>query len=167
MATVTLKGNAIHTSGELPSIGSKAPNFKLTKGDLSDVTLEDFKGKKLILNIFPSIDTAVCAASVRKFNEKAASLNNTAVLCISADLPFAQGRFCGSEGIKNVTTLSEMRNKDFGRSYGVSIQDGPLSGLLARSIVVVDDSGNVIYTELVPEITQEPNYDNAVSAISK
>jgi len=165
MASITLKGNTIHTSGELPKVGSKAPDFKLTKSDLSDGSLSDFKGKKIILNIFPSLDTAVCATSVRKFNEKASSLNNTVVLCISADLPFAMGRFCGAEGIKNVITLSEMRDKNFGESYGIRIQDGPLSGILARAVVIIDENGNTKYTELVPEITQEPNYDNAISAL--
>jgi thiol peroxidase len=165
MATVTLKGNTIHTSGELPGIGSKAPSFKLTKADLSDLKLDDLNGKKIILNIFPSIDTAVCASSVRKFNEKASSLANTSVLCISRDLPFAQARFCGAEGLKDVITLSEMKDKNFGESYGVTIKDGPLEGLLARSVVILDEKGNVVYTELVPEITQEPNYDKALSAI--
>jgi len=165
MATVTLKGNTIHTSGELPGIGSKAPSFKLTKADLSDLKLEELSGKKIILNIFPSIDTAVCASSVRKFNEQANSLTNTSVLCISRDLPFAQARFCGAEGLKNVVTLSEMKDKNFGESYGITIKDGPLEGLLARSVVILDENGNVVYTELVPEITQEPNYEKAISAI--
>jgi thiol peroxidase len=165
MATVTLKGNTIHTSGDLPGVGSKAPTFKLTKADLSDLSLEELSGKKIILNIFPSIDTAVCATSVRKFNEKASSLSNTSVLCISRDLPFAQARFCGAEGLKNVITLSEMKDKNFGDSYGLTIKDGPLTGLLARSVVVLDENGSIIYTELVPEITQEPNYEKALSAI--
>jgi thiol peroxidase len=165
MATVTLKGNTIHTSGDLPGVGSKAPSFKLTKSDLSDLSLEELSGKKIILNIFPSIDTAVCATSVRKFNEKASSLGNTSVLCISRDLPFAQARFCGAEGLKNVITLSEMKDKNFGESYGITIKDGPLTGLLARSVVVLDEKGSVIYTELVPEITQEPDYEKALSAI--
>lgn len=165
MASITLKGNQIHTTGNLPSIGEHAPTFTLTKSDLSDAKLDDFKGKKIILNIFPSIDTPVCATSVRKFNEKAASLNNAVVLCISADLPFAQGRFCGAEGIKNVITLSEMRDKNFGSTYGIRIQDGPLAGLLARSVVVINDSGKILYTELVPEITQEPDYDKALASL--
>lgn len=165
MASITLKGNQIHTTGNLPSIGEHAPTFTLTKSDLSDAKLDDFKGKKIILNIFPSIDTPVCATSVRKFNEKAASLNNAVVLCISADLPFAQGRFCGAEGIKNVITLSEMRDKNFGSTYGIRIQDGPLAGLLARSVVVINDSGKILYTELVPEIAQEPDYDKALASL--
>jgi thioredoxin-dependent peroxiredoxin len=165
MASITLKGNTIHTVGELPKVGTKAPDFKLTKGDLSDGSLHDFSGKKVILNIFPSIDTAVCATSVRTFNEKASNLANTVVLCISADLPFAHGRFCGAEGIKNVITLSEMRDKNFSEAYGLRIQDGPLAGLHARAVIVVDDKGTVVYNELVPEITQEPNYEKALSAL--
>lgn len=165
MAKVTLKGNEISTSGDLPKKGDSAPDFSLTKADLSDVTLKSFSGKKLVLNIFPSIDTAVCATSVRKFNEQAGKLENTTVLCISADLPFAQSRFCGAEGLKNVITLSELRNRDFGKEYGLRITNGPLAGLLARSVVVVDESGKVLYTELVPEITHEPNYENAIAAL--
>jgi len=165
MARITLKGNAINTSGTLPNVGSKAPDFKLTKGDLSDVSLKDFAGKKIILNIFPSVDTGVCASSVRKFNAEAGNLANAVVLCVSADLPFAQNRFCGAEGIKNVVTASDLRAKNFGEAYGVRITDGPLAGLLARSIVVVDEAGNVIYTEQVPEIAQEPNYDAALKAL--
>jgi thioredoxin-dependent peroxiredoxin len=165
MARITLKGNAINTIGNLPAVGSKAPDFKVTKSDLSDVSLKDFAGKNVILNIFPSIDTGVCAASVRKFNEKAGSLPNTVVLCVSADLPFAHNRFCGAEGIKNVVTGSELHEKKFGENYGVRIVDGPLAGLLARSVVVVDEKGNVKYTEQVPEIAQEPNYDAALNAL--
>lgn len=165
MAKVTLKGNEISTSGDLPKKGDSAPDFSLTKADLSDVTLKSFSGKKLVLNIFPSIDTAVCATSVRKFNEQAGKLENTTVLCISADLPFAQSRFCGAEGLKNVITLSELRNRDFGKEYGLRITNGPLAGLLARSVVVVDESGKVLYTELVSEITHEPNYENAIAAL--
>lgn len=165
MAEIKLKGNPIQTNGELPKIGEKAPDFILTKIDLSDVSLKDFSGKKIILNIFPSIDTAVCATSVRKFNEQASSLNNTVVLCISTDMPFAHGRFCGAEGIKNVESLSELRNRDFGEKYGLRISTGPLAGVLSRSIVILDESANVIYTEQVPEITQEPNYEKALEAI--
>lgn len=165
MAKITFKGNPISTSGNLPQVGSAAPDFSLTKGDLSDVSLKDFKGKKAVLNIFPSIDTSVCATSVRKFNEQAAQLTNTVVLCISADLPFAQGRFCGAEGIKNVTPLSEFRNKAFGDSYGLRIAEGPLKGLLSRAVVVLDESGKVLYTEQVPEIAQEPNYQAALGAL--
>ncbi len=165
MARITLKGNPINTSGNLPSVGSKAPDFKVTKGDLSDATLKDFAGKKIILNIFPSIDTGVCAMSVKKFNAEAANLPNTVVLCVSADLPFAQKRFCGAEGISAVVMGSELREKKFGEAYGVRITDGPLAGLLARSVVVIDEKGQVKYTEQVPEITQEPNYEAALKAI--
>lgn len=164
MARITFKGNPINTSGDLPAVGSKAPDFKLTKVDLSDVSLRDFAGKKVILNIFPSIDTGVCATSVRKFNVEAANLPNAAVLCVSADLPFAQKRFCGAEGITNVVMGSELHAKNFGETYGVRISEGPLAGLLARSVVVIDEKGGVKYTEQVPEIGQEPNYDAALSA---
>ncbi|MCB1177335.1 MAG: thiol peroxidase [Leptospiraceae bacterium] len=166
MATVTLKGNPVNTSGELPNPGSKVPDFSLTKGNLSDVSLKDYSGKRIILNIFPSIDTATCAASVRKFNEQASKLNNTVVLCISADLPFASARFCGAEGIKNVETLSIFRNNEFATNYGVKILDGPLAGLLARSVVVVNEEGNVVYTELVSEIANEPNYSKALESLN-
>lgn len=159
MATITLKGTPWHTNGELPKVGQKAPSFKLTKNDLTEVTLADFSGKKVVLNIFPSIDTPVCATSVRKFNERAASLKNAVVLCVSKDLPFAQKRFCGSEGIEKVISVSAFRDETFGKSYGVQITDGPLAGLFARAVVVVDETGKVAYTELVPEIAQEPNYE--------
>lgn len=165
MATITLKGNNIHTSGELPAKGSIAPDFKLVKSDLGEMSLSELKGKKVVLNIFPSLDTGICAASVRKFNEKAAGLDNTVVLAISKDLPFAMGRFCTTEGIENVVSLSAFRDKDFGKSYGLDIIDGPLAGLLARSVVVVDAGGKVVYTELVPEIVQEPDYDKALAAL--
>lgn len=165
MAQITLKGNPIHTSGTLPSVGSKAPDFKLTQGNLSDISLKDYAGKKVVLNIFPSIDTGVCATSVRKFNAEAANLPNTVVLCVSADLPFAHNRFCGAEGIKSVVTGSEFKEHKFGDVYGVRITDGPLTGLLARSVVVLDETGTVKYTEQVPEIAQEPNYDAALNAI--
>ena len=165
MAQVTLGGNPIHTSGELPAVGSKAPDFTLTKTDLADVSLKDYAGKKVILNIFLSLDTDVCAASVRKFNAEANNLENTVVLCISADLPFAQGRFCGAEGLDNVIPLSALRNRDFGTAYGVSLVDGPLAGVFARSIVVLDESGTVTHTQLVPEIKEEPNYDDAFAAV--
>lgn len=165
MATVTLGGNPISTSGELPAVGSKAPEFTLTGADLADVSLSKYAGKKVILNIFPSIDTAVCATSVRKFNEAAASLPDTVVLAISRDLPFAQQRFCGAEGIENVVTLSAMKDTDFGKAYGVLIQSGPLAGLFARSVVVLDASGKVKYKELVPEIKEEPKYDAALAAV--
>ncbi len=165
MATVTLGGSPISTSGDLPAVGAKAPEFTLTGGDLADVSLSKYAGKKVILNIFPSIDTAVCATSVRKFNEKAAGLSNTVVLAVSRDLPFAQKRFCGAEGIENVVTLSAMKDTDFGKSYGVLMTSGPLAGLFARSVVVVDEKGNVKYKELVPEIKEEPKYDAALAAV--
>ena len=151
--------------GDLPEVGAQAPDFKLTAGDLSDVTLENYAGKKLVLNIFPSLDTDVCAASVRRFNEEAAGLDNTDVLCISKDLPFAQSRFCGAEGLDNVTTLSCFRYRTFGDNYGVRIVDGPIAGLMARAIVVIDEGGKVIYTEQVPEIVQEPDYASALVAV--
>ncbi|UII28359.1 thiol peroxidase [Fulvivirga maritima] len=165
MATITLKGNEIKTSGELPTVGSEAPAFTLTKSDLSEVALEEFKGKKVILNIFPSIDTSTCATSVRKFNEKAAALENSVVLCISKDLPFAQQRFCGAEGIENVVTLSDFRHPEFATNYGLKIETGPLSGLDARSVVVIDESGKVTYTELVKETADEPDYEAALAAL--
>lgn len=158
MASITLKGNPIHTVGALPKIGTEAPQFELTGTDLSTITLNDFKGSKLILNIFPSIDTGVCATSVRTFNEKASALKNTKVLCISRDLPFAHSRFCGAENLENVISLSDFKNGSFGNNYQCTIKDGPLAGLLSRAIVVIDEKGKVIYTEQVPEITQEPNY---------
>ena len=164
MAQVTLGGNPIHTNGELPAVGAKAPDFKLTSGDLKDLTLADFKGKKKILNIVPSLDTPVCATSTRKFNETAGKLPNTVVLVVSADLPFASKRFCTTEGLQNVTTLSLMRDKNFAKDYGVLIQDGPLAGVCARAVVVVDESDKVVYKQLVPEIKQEPDYDKALAA---
>ena len=163
MAHTALGGNPVNTVGDLPSVGS-TPSFSLTKGDLSDVGAADFAGKKLLLNIFPSVDTAVCATSVRTFNQRAASLDNTVVLCVSADLPFAQGRFCGAEGITNVQTASSFRS-DFGQAFGLTLAESVLSGLLARAVVVLDESGTVTYTELVPEIAQEPDYDAAIAAL--
>ncbi len=165
MATVTFKKDiTVNTSGQLPAVGSAAPDFTLVKNDLSEVSLKDLKGKTVILNIFPSIDTGVCAASVRKFNKEAAALSNTIVLAISADLPFATGRFCTTEGIENVEPASVFRSPEFAKAYGVLMLDGPLKGLLARSVVVVDADGKVKYTELVPETTQEPNYESALAA---
>ena len=164
MATITLKGNKINTLGNLPKVGDKAANFNLTSVDLSHKTLSDFTGKKLILNIFPSIDTGTCAASVREFNKKAASLNNTVVLCISRDLPFAQARFCGAEGIENVVMLSDFATGSFGKNYNAEITDGPLAHLHSRAIVIIDEKGIVSYTEQVPEIVDEPNYENALKA---
>lgn len=165
MATVTLKGNPFSTIGSLPQVGTNAPDFSLIKSDLSTSTLSDYKGSNVILNIFPSIDTATCAASVRQFNAKAASLENTKVLCISRDLPFAQKRFCGAEGIENVITLSDFANGSFGKTYGIELTDGPLASLHARAIVVLDASGKVLYTELVSEIADEPNYDAAIASL--
>ena len=164
MATITLQGNPLETCGELPAVGSAAPAFTLTKTDLSDVTLQDFAGKTVILNIYPSVDTGVCAASTRKFNELASGKADVAVLCVSADLPFAHSRFCGTEGLDNVVSLSDFRNKDFGNAYGVTITTGVLAGLLSRAIVVIKD-GDVAYTEQVPEIAQEPDYDAALAAV--
>jgi len=165
MATVTLKGSEIHTVGTLPETGSPAPDFTMTRGDLSTASLHDFQGKKLVLNIFPSIDTGTCAQSVRTFNEKASGLENTRVLCISKDLPFAQSRFCGAEGIDNVEMLSDFRDGNFGASYGLSFSDGPLAPLHSRAVVVIDAKGKVYYTEQVPEIVDEPNYSAALEAI--
>jgi thioredoxin-dependent peroxiredoxin len=165
MAQITLGGNPINTYGSLPKVGSKAPNFNLVQNDLSTTSLSDFTGKKLVLNIFPSIDTAVCATSVRTFNEKAASLSNTKVLCISRDLPFAQKRFCGAEGIENVVNLSDFQTGSFGKDYGLEIVDGALKGLHSRAVVVIDENGTVAYAEQVPEIANEPNYEAALKAL--
>jgi thiol peroxidase len=165
MAKITLKGNAINTVGNLPSVGSKAPDFKLVAKDLSVKTLADYAGKKVILNIFPSLDTATCAASVRRFNAEANKLDNTVVLCISMDLPFAQARFCGAEGLDNVHTLSDFRGAEFGKNYGVAIADGPLAGLESRAVVVLDEKGNVTYTQQVPEIVDEPNYEEVLKTL--
>tara|TARA_R110000787_G_scaffold48953_12_gene117563 strand:+ start:2161 stop:2661 length:501 start_codon:yes stop_codon:yes gene_type:complete len=165
MASITLGGTPTNTSGEIPTVGSKAPDFKLSTTDLSVKSLQDFSGSNLILNIFPSVDTGVCATSVRTFNKSAASLENTKVLCISRDLPFAQGRFCGAEGIENVVMLSDFANGSFGKDYGVEITDGGFSNLHARAIVVVNGNGDVVYNELVPEVGQEPNYEKALAAI--
>jgi len=167
MATVTLKGNPIHTIGELPAVGRKAPDFKLVGGDLKDVTLADFKGKRKVLNIVPSLDTAVCATSTRKFNEKAGQMPNTVVLIISSDLPFAAKRFCTTEGLQNVVPLSLMRSRDFAKDYGVLLTDGPLQGITARAVVVLDEGDKVLHQQLVPEIGQEPDYDAALAAAKK
>ena len=164
MAQITFKGSAINTIGELPAAGSTAPDFTLVKQDLLETILADYKGQRLVLNIFPSIDTGVCATSVRTFNEKAAGLENTTVLCVSADLPFAQGRFCGAEGIENIETASSFRAA-FGDHYGALIADGPLAGLLSRAVIVIDEAGTVIYVEQVPEIAQEPDYDAAFAVL--
>lgn len=165
MATVTLKGNPVDVAGTLPAVGTAAPAFTLTAGDLSDVGLAAFAGKKKILNIFPSVDTPTCATSVRKFNEKAAARDGVAVLCISADLPFAQKRFCGAEGIEGVTNLSTFRNPGFAEAYGVKLASGPLAGLTARAVVVLDENDQVLHSELVAEIADEPNYDAALAVL--
>lgn len=165
MAQITLKGNQINTIGSLPKIGSKALDFNLVQNNLSKVSLKDFEGQRLILNIFPSLDTGTCAASVRNFNEKASGLKNTKVLCISRDLPFAQARFCGAEGIENAITLSDFVDGKFGKDYNLEITDGPLANLHSRSVVVLNEKHEVIYTEQVPEIVDEPNYDAALAAL--
>lgn len=165
MATVTLGGNPVKTSGELPKVGSKAPEFKLVKNDLSIASLADYAGIKLVLNIFPSVDTGTCAASVRKFNESASTLENTKVLCISRDLPFAQKRFCGAEGIENVINLSDFKEGSFGKANGLEIIDSVLDGLHSRVIIVVDTDGTILHTEQVPEIANEPNYEAALAVL--
>ena len=165
MAKITLQGNEINTIGELPKVGAKLPAFKLTKGDLSDVSLADFAGKKLIFNIVPSLDTGVCAASAKRFEAEVQKLVDTVVLTVSNDLPFAQDRFCKAEDITNVVTLSQLRDRAFGRDFGVEIVDGPLAGLLSRAVVVADKAGNVIYTQQVPEIVQEPDYTAVLDAV--
>lgn len=165
MAKITLKGNQINTSGELPAVGTLAKDFSLVAADLSVKSLSDFKGKNLVLNIFPSIDTGTCAASVRNFNKAAADLANTTVLCISRDLPFAQGRFCGAEGIENVVMLSDFKTGQFGKDYGLEVIDGPLAGLNSRCVVIINAEGKVIYTEQVTETVDEPNYDLALAAL--
>lgn len=165
MATISSRGEMVETSGELPAVGSAAPDFELRRADLSPVSLADYTGSRLVLNIFPSIDTPTCAKSVRQFNERVASLSNTHVLCVSADLPFALTRFCGAEGIERVETASVYRAPEFGQDYGVYMADGRLGGLLARAVVVIDERGKVIHTELVPEIAQEPDYEAVAAAL--
>ncbi|MBX6420070.1 MAG: thiol peroxidase [Nevskia sp.] len=165
MATVTLQGQPLQIEGQLPQPGAEAPGFRLVNAELKDVTLHDFAGRRKVLNIFPSIDTPVCATSVRKFNQRAAQLPNTVVLCISADLPFAQKRFCGAEGLNNVVTLSLMRGRSFAEDYGVAIATGPLAGLTARAVVVLDERNRVLHSQLVPEIAQEPDYEAAIKAL--
>ncbi len=166
MAKITLKGSQIDTIGSLPAVGTAAPEFTLVKTDLSQVSLKDYRGKNVILNIFPSIDTGVCAASTRKFNSEAGNHDNSVVLCISADLPFAHNRFCEAEGLKNVIPASVFRSTEFGKDYGQTITSGPLTGLLARAVVVINPEGKVKYTEQVPEIAQEPNYEAALKSLS-
>ena len=165
MAAITLGGNPINTSGELPQVGSKAIDFKLVQKDLSIASLANFAGSKLVLNIFPSIDTGTCATSVRKFNASASKLDNTKVLCISRDLPFAQKRFCGAEGLENIINLSDFREGSFGKSYGLEITDSVFTGLHSRAVVVIDENGTVLYSEQVPEIASEPNYEAALAAL--
>ena len=165
MASITLNGNPVSTVGELPAEGSNAPSFSGVTTALSECTLAGLSGQKVVLNIFPSIDTGVCASSTRHFNEAASSLDNTVVVCVSLDLPFALGRFCGAEGLENVVPVSVFRNPEFGSGYGVTIADGPLAGLLSRAVVVIDESGKVVYTEQVPEITQEPDYEAALKTL--
>lgn len=165
MANITLKGNPINTIGTLATIGTKAADFKMVANDLSEMTLANFAGQKLVLNIFPSLDTGTCAASVRRFNAEASKLENVKVLCISRDLPFAQARFCGAEGLEDVINLSDFRYGTFGTDYNATIADGPLAGLLSRAVVVVDEKGIVTYTEQVSEIVDEPNYDAALAAL--
>ena len=165
MASITLGGNPVHTSGELPAVGSQLADFKLVQNDLSVASLSTFAGKKLVLNIFPSVDTGTCATSVRTFNASASGLENTTVLCISRDLPFAQKRFCGAEGIENVVNLSDFKDGSFGKDYGLEISDSALAGLHSRVVIVVDENGNVIHTEQVSEIANEPNYESALAVL--
>ncbi|BHH81963.1 thiol peroxidase [Desulforhopalus sp. 52FAK] len=165
MAKITLKGNEIETIGALPAVGSKAPEFSVVTTELAEVGLKDYSGKTVVLNIFPSIDTGICAASTRRFNSEASNVDNAVVLCVSADLPFAHGRFCEAEGLKDVVPVSVFRSAAFGEAYGQTITTGPLAGLLARAVVVVDATGTVKYVEQVPEITQEPDYESALKAI--
>jgi thiol peroxidase len=165
MPNITLKGNEFKTIGNLPELGNKAPDFSLTAGDLSLKSLSDYSGKNIILNIFPSIDTGTCASSVREFNKKSTDLENTVVLCISRDLPFAQARFCGAEGIDNVITLSDFAKGSFGKNYGLTIENGPLAHLHSRAIVIINAEGNIIYTEQVAEIADEPDYEAALKAL--
>ncbi len=165
MGSINFKGTPVPTIGNLPKLGSNAPDFVVTKGDLSDLKLSDLKGKKVVLNIFPSVDTPVCSKSVKRFNQEAAGLKDTVILCVSRDLPFAQSRFCGAEGVEGVITASDFRHGKFGEAYGVTMTAGPLAGLFSRAVVVLDGTGKVIYTEHVPEIAQEPNYDAALKAL--
>ncbi|MEH6659696.1 thiol peroxidase [Leeuwenhoekiella marinoflava] len=166
MATITLGGNPTETNGELPKVGTTAPDFKLAATDLTQISLEDYKGKRIVMNIFPSVDTGVCAASVRQFNKEASTLEDIAVLCISRDLPFAQARFCGAEGLDNVTTLSDFKDGSFGKEYGLEIADGAFAGLHSRVVIVLDADHKIIYSEQVPEIGQEPDYEAALSSLN-
>lgn len=166
MAQITLKGNPVHTLGKLPVVGTKAPDFELVKNDMSVVSLKDFAGSRLVLNIFPSLETGICAMSIRRFNQEAANLKNTKVLCISRDLPYTQAKFCGAEGINNVITLSDFVSGKFGNDYQLLMLDGPMAHLLSRSVVVLDENHKVIYTEQVPEIAQEPDYEKALDSLT-
>lgn len=166
MAQVKLKGNPVQTSGELPAVGSMAPDFKLTGTNLGDVSLEQYKGKRVVMNVFMSLDTSTCAASVRRFNSELAGQEDTVVLCISRDLPFAHARFCEAEGIEGVVSLSDMRDRSFGRDYGIELKDGPVAGLLARSVIVLDREGQVAYTQQVDELSAEPDYEKALAALN-
>ncbi|NQT62570.1 MAG: thiol peroxidase [Candidatus Marinimicrobia bacterium] len=165
MATISLRGNPVHTNGELSDVGAKVPDFELVAKDLSRVSLDDYKGQRLVLNIFPSLDTGTCAASVRYFNELAGKLPDTKVLCISRDTPFAQSRFCGAEGLENVITLSDFETGQFGKDYGLLVIDGPMKGFLSRVVILVDSAGTVTYTQQVPVISDEPNYDEVVAKL--
>lgn len=165
MAKITFKGNPVNTLGNLPAVGTKAPDFRLTDTNLQDLSLANFSGKRVVLNIFPSLDTPVCAASVRRFNAEVEKMDNTVVVCASMDLPFAHKRFCSTEGLENVISASEYKDRSFGDTYGVRMVDGPLAGLLSRAVVVIDEQGKVVYTEHVPEIGQEPNYEAARAAL--
>jgi len=165
MAKITFKGNPVNTAGDLPRVGGEAPEFALVKTDLSEVSLNDYKGKRVVLNIFPSVDTGVCAASVRRFNDEASKQDNTAVLCVSRDLPFAHARFCGAEGLDNVVSLSEYKDEVFSQNYGVKMVDGPLSGLLSRAVVVIDENGKVVHSEQVDDIVNEPDYEAAIKVL--
>lgn len=165
MAKVTIQGNEINTNNNLPEVGTNLPTFELTKVDLSPLTNDELKGKRVVFNIFPSIDTPTCAASVRRFNEEVSKLDNTVCVCVSRDLPFAHARFCGAEGLENVVSASLMKSCKFGEDFGVKLVDGPLEGLLARSIVIADEDGTIRYTQLVPEITEEPNYEEALNIL--
>lgn len=165
MQTIYFKGTPVHTYGDIPAVGTQAPGFNLTSKDLADVRLSDYAGKRVVLNVFPSLDTPVCAMSVRRFNKEAAGLKDTAVICISKDLPFAMGRFCAAEGIENVTVASAFRSPVFTKNYGLEMTDGPLAGLLARAVIVIDKDGKVIFSDLVEEITHEPDYEGAISVL--
>lgn len=165
MATINFKGTPVNTAGQLPEVGSQAPDFRLTGTDLSDISLSGLKGKRVVLNIYPSVDTGICAMSTRRFNEEAQSLDNTAVICVSRDLPFAHARFCGAEGLANVVSASEYKDDSFSDGYGVRMVDGPMTGLHSRAVVVLDADGKVLYTEQVPEIVQEPDYDAALASL--